>query len=98
MKSLERRFKIRAENDPHHYSIVHFNGAVLGQNFSRKIILYWFNKLVDPDDYDKKDKKALIEDLLVKTKPVEAGIKSGVTHAWRAFIIKSNTNHHARTI
>ena len=81
MKSLERRFRARAINDHDHSSLNHFYGAVIGQGFSRKVIEYWFNRLVDKEDYAKSSKKELLADLKRVTKPAEAGTKSGVTRA-----------------
>ena len=63
MKSLERRFKEMevSRNHAHLSSYMHFAKAVRGQKFSCKVILFWFNKLVEKDDYDKRDKKAILD-------------------------------------
>jgi len=63
MKSLERRFNNIAQLNPYWSSYICFTEAVKEQNFSRKIIMKHFNKLVEKDDYDKADKKYLIKQL-----------------------------------
>lgn len=61
MKSLKARFDRIAEKHPICPTIICFNAATQGQGFSKKTLYYWFNKLVDPDDYDQDEKKQLIE-------------------------------------
>ena len=64
MKSLERRFKKAAteKNNLFLSSYVHFTKAIRGQKFNRKkIIHFWFNKLVEKDDYDKKDRRDVLK-------------------------------------
>ena len=63
MKSLERRFKLMEEKNPFHSTYVNFGRAIRGQGFSSKVIEFWFNKLVDKDDYAKSDKKTLLAQL-----------------------------------
>ncbi len=60
MKSLERRFNNISQLNPYWSSHTCFAEAVKNQNFSRRIISYYFNKLVGKDDYDKADKKAVL--------------------------------------
>lgn len=79
MKSLNRRFEKISQLNPKWSSHNCFAEAVKKQNFSRKIILYWFNKLVEKNDYGAGDKRAVVEYLVElsikpKKKP-EAGIK-----------------------
>lgn len=63
MKSIERIFnKVRKEN-PYLSDYLCFAEAVEGRNFSRQTIARYFNKLVDKDDYDSKDKKELLQQL-----------------------------------
>ena len=63
MKSLERRFNNISTKNPYLSSYLCFVVAVRDQNFSKKIIAFWFNKLVEKDDYSKQDKKELIGQL-----------------------------------
>lgn len=62
MKSLQRRFR-KEQRNQNQSSIVSFYGAVIGGNFSKQMIQRWFNKLVSKDDYDKGNKKEIINDL-----------------------------------
>ncbi len=75
MKSLERRFKGIVARHPFWSSYVSFAEAVKGQNFNRKSLQYWFNKLVEKDDYSLVDKKRLIANLENLNKPAEAVTK-----------------------
>lgn len=63
MRSIERRFRRMEKENPYHSTFINFGRAIRGQGFSKKLISYWFKKLVDPDDYDKKDKKVLLRQL-----------------------------------
>lgn len=71
MKSLERRFKNFTEKNPHWSTYVCFAEAVKGQNFSKQTIHRWFLKLVDKNDYDKKDKRSILTQLEELSKPAE---------------------------
>ncbi len=61
MKSLERRFNKIAARNPYYSTHTCFALAIKGQKFNRETIRRHFNKLVDKDDYDKKDKKEVLE-------------------------------------
>jgi len=63
MRSLKRRFKNIEKGNPFWSSYICFAEAVSGQKFSKQTIHRWFLKLVDNDDYDKKDKRALLSHL-----------------------------------
>lgn len=76
MRSIKGRFKKFAAKNPHWSSIVCFNEAIKGRCFSKKNIYYNFPRLVDKDDYDKKDKKEILGFLLKLSKSPEEGIKS----------------------
>lgn len=75
MKSLERRFKRVSIRNPFWGSYICFAETVRGQNFNHKSILYWFNKLVEKDDYSQEDKRQLIANLENLNKPVEERTK-----------------------
>lgn len=60
MKSIVRRFNKINQKNPGLSTISCFAITITGQNFSRQTIARGFNKLVDKDDYDKKDKKEII--------------------------------------
>lgn len=76
MRSIERRFANLQEKRPLLSSFMNFSGAIKGQGFSAGMIGRWFNKLVDKDDYDRRDKKALLNHLVFLNTP-EEGIKQG---------------------
>jgi predicted transcriptional regulator len=60
MKSIVRRFNKINRNNPGLSTISCFAVAITDQNFSRQTIARGFNKLVDKNDYDKKDKKEIV--------------------------------------
>ena len=59
MRSIERRF----EKSKNTTTITKFYDAVIYQKFSNDRIKRYFNKLVDIDDYDVSDKRAILQDL-----------------------------------
>ena len=69
MKSIERRFKELQKNEGGWSSYVCFFEAIYEQGFSRSIIRRWFNKLVDLDDYAKREKSDIIDFLYKKSIP-----------------------------
>jgi hypothetical protein len=64
MRSLERRFNNISRLNPYWSSYICFAETVKGQNFTRRIISKYFSRLVEKDDYDPRDRKALIKHLL----------------------------------
>lgn len=64
MKSIERDFKRISEGNPYWSSYVCFVEAIRGRKYNKRIIIRWFNKLVDKDDYDKEEKNDIIADLV----------------------------------
>ena len=77
MRSIERRFKEMEKKNPFHSTYINFGRAISCQGFSGKVIEFWFNRLVDPDDYDKRDKKTLLAQLKNYYKEPVAGVKQG---------------------
>jgi hypothetical protein len=64
MKSLKRVFnKIRSEN-PYWSDYTCFAEAVRGRKFSKKTIIRNFNSLVDKENYEKNEKREIIEHLV----------------------------------
>ena len=65
MRSIERRFKMMASRKENEFlsDFIIFGRTVVGQSYSRDRLARAFNKLVSKDDYDKSDKKALLEHL-----------------------------------
>jgi len=60
MRSIERRFKKIEKKNSDYTTYLCFAEAVRGQRFRSKTIRFWFNRLVDKDDYDKRDKKLIL--------------------------------------
>jgi hypothetical protein len=60
MKSIERRFNNIVKKNPYWSSYVCFTEAVKGQHFGNAIVLKWFDKLVDKDDYSRSDKNDIL--------------------------------------
>lgn len=64
MRSIERRFNvIRSKSHPCISSFMCFAQAISGQKFTTSVMRRWFNRLVDPADYDKKNKKEILQNL-----------------------------------
>jgi len=77
MKSLKRKFNNISQRNPYWSSYICFAETIRNKNFSDKIILYWFPKLVSPKDYLKEEKRTVISHLKEITKRSEEGIKQG---------------------
>ena len=63
MKSIERRFNNIIKNNPCWSLYICFSEAIKEQKFSKRIIYNWFTKLVNENDYDKKDKRIILHHL-----------------------------------
>lgn len=75
MKSLERRFNNISNKNPNLSSYLCFVEAVRGQGFSKQTIHNWFSQLVDKGDYNKTEKRALLEHLTNLSNVIEEGIE-----------------------
>ena len=64
MRSLERRFNNIQRLNPYWSSYICFAEAMKEQGFSKRIIQFYFNKLVEKDDYDKADKRQIVKHLI----------------------------------
>lgn len=69
MKSFEERYNKFAERFPNWSSYLCFAEVVKHHKYNRGKINYWFNKLVDPDDYSRKEKKQIIDYLVNMSNP-----------------------------
>lgn len=75
MKSIKRRFlKIQKKNS-YWSSYLCFAETIKGQNFSIRALRYWFEKLVEKDDYSRSEKKSIIATLSELNKQPEESIK-----------------------
>ena len=63
MRSIQRRFNAYAAKNVRLSSYINFAKAITAQHFGREQIKRWFNKLVEKDDYDKKERRQLIRHL-----------------------------------
>jgi hypothetical protein len=63
MRSIERRFNNLEKRNPKYSSYLCFAETVNGHKFSKQMVHRWFQKLVEKDDYDGKDKKAILRHL-----------------------------------
>ena len=64
MKSIQRRFEAITSKNPYWSSYICFSESIKKQNFSKETIQIWFNELIDKGDYDRKDKKMIMDYLL----------------------------------
>jgi len=71
MRSIERRFNKVAKRYPEWGSLIQFSVTIKGMKFAKQNISRWFNKLVDPEDFDKTDKKQIINQLVIRSNDVE---------------------------
>ncbi len=85
MKSIQRRFNDITNKNPHWSSYICFAEAIKEQGFGKESISIWFNKLVEKDDYDKKDKKDILTKLYVSSN-VRDGIFRPKSLVRRTFI------------
>ncbi len=71
MRSIKARFNKVQKKNPYLSTIICFNIAIRNQGFKKKKLIENFNKLVDKNDYCKKDKKEIIKFILRITKVSE---------------------------
>lgn len=78
MKSLERRYNNIAQFNAYWSSYICFAEAIKNQKFCKKIIRTYFNRLVEKDDYDKRDKRTLIKQLTMLSTENKKGVEEGM--------------------
>ena len=69
MRSIERVFNKISKLNPYWSNHTCFAEAVSERKFSRPSIAKWFKRLVDKDDYCKKDRQTLIKQLYQLSNP-----------------------------
>ena len=69
MKSIERRFVALQSKQPELSSLMNFGTAITAQQFSKEAIHRWFSKLVDKEDYERSDKRAILKHLVSISHP-----------------------------
>lgn len=73
MKSIQRVFNTISNQNPFWSSYICFAETVMDRKFGRPAIAKWFNKLVDKDDYDRKDRGTLVKQLYQLSNPEKNG-------------------------
>jgi len=63
MRSLKRRFNNLQSKSPCWSSYICFANTVRGQHLSNRSICFWFNKLVEKDDFDTSIKRGCLKNL-----------------------------------
>lgn len=63
MRSIERRYRKFSEKFPDQSSLINFVEAIRGQKFSKRTIYFWFNRLVEKDDYSENEKRRILREL-----------------------------------
>lgn len=74
---MERRFSSLQKKRPGLSSFINFATAVKEQNFSADTIHRWFNKLAEKDDYERRDKRAILKHLVLLSNPLRTTQKQG---------------------
>ena len=75
MRSIKRRFEQVQKTEPGRSSYTSFAKAISKQGFTKRVLSYWFNKLVDKDDYQSAEKRSLVEHLCHLSKLSEDSTK-----------------------
>lgn len=70
MKSIQRLFEKVAREHPNWGSVIVFNHIVDGKNFSHDRIARWFSVLVDKEEYDRSEKKGILEYIYLLNSPL----------------------------
>ena len=77
MRSIKARFEEQEHKNPFHGASINLVRAVRGQGFSRQNLLKAFKELMPEEEYDKADKKGLIDFLELTTNTLEENEKKG---------------------
>ncbi len=77
MKSIQRNFNEVKRKCSHGSSYLCFIEVIKSKRFSKQTISRWFNKLVDPEDYEKNEKKDILRFLESITNMPEDNQKYG---------------------
>ncbi len=75
MRSLKRVFEKLKRDNPNWSDYTCFSHALSGKGFSKKTISRYFNKLVDNNDYSKREKKEILEWLFSLSKGQKIGLR-----------------------
>jgi len=72
MRSVKRRFNNIIEKKPNWSSYLCFIETIKKQNFSSKIVKYYFNRLIDKNDYSPNEKREILKFLYKCTFPTSS--------------------------
>jgi hypothetical protein len=61
MRSIQRRFNRESDSHPLWSSYVCFMVAIAGQNFTKRVKYFWFNILVEKEDYIESEKCQILK-------------------------------------
>ncbi|MFA5932439.1 MAG: hypothetical protein WC793_03650 [Candidatus Paceibacterota bacterium] len=78
MKSIKRLFDKVSKENPNLGSVIIFNRIVSGKNFSHDRIARWFNVLVDKEEYDRSDKKDILNYIYLLNSPLNRTKNEGI--------------------
>ncbi|MFZ3011417.1 MAG: hypothetical protein WA060_00225 [Minisyncoccia bacterium] len=92
MKSIKRLFDKVSKENPNLGSVIIFNRIVSGKNFSRDRIARWFNLLVDKEEYDRSEKKQILEYIYLLNSPLNRTKNDGITPPGAEKKAKMNTD------
>lgn len=81
MRSIQRNFLDLQKKRPNLSSLTNFIGTVRNRGFSKESIHYWFNKIVDKDDYLRRDKKLILDRIVSIAQSARGHHKSGVNRS-----------------
>ncbi|KKR43864.1 MAG: hypothetical protein UU10_C0002G0023 [Parcubacteria group bacterium GW2011_GWF1_40_6] len=90
MKSIQRLFEKIAREHPNWGSVIVFNHIVNGKNFSHDRIARWFNLLVDKEEYDRSEKKQILEYIYLLNSPLNRTKNDGIKPSRREKIRKTD--------
>ena len=90
MRSIERLFEKVQKENPGWGSVVVFNHIADGKNFTHDRIARWFNILVDKQEYDKSEKKELLEYVYLLNSMLNRTKNGGILPSREEIKIKNN--------
>lgn len=64
MRSVLARFEMSKRKNPYYADYMHLLNAVRGQNFTRAMISRWLTEMVPEEEYGRKNRETLIDQLV----------------------------------
>ena len=78
MKNIKALFNALQEKNQGHGAYISLTGAVEWRGYARDVISRNFTELVPKEDYANRERPSLIDQLVVRTKPIEEHVLEGV--------------------